>query len=59
MQGDINLFAKAGVPGFILKDAAFTVKSRVHNIMEKLVLHAGLEVAKYSYSTRDIKNIGG
>ena len=41
-----------------LRVSTFTVKSHVHNIMEKLVLHTRLEVANYSYSTRDIKNVG-
>jgi DNA-binding NarL/FixJ family response regulator len=30
--------------------AAYTVKSHVHNIMEKLALHTRLEVANYSYA---------
>jgi two-component system, NarL family, nitrate/nitrite response regulator NarL len=30
--------------------AAYTVKSHVHNIMEKLTLHTRLEVANYSYA---------
>jgi len=30
--------------------AAYTVKSHVHNIMEKLALHSRLEVANYSYA---------
>lgn len=127
LQGDINLFVKAGASGFILKDATvddflvtirkvakgvsvlppdltgslfynivehalkngkinlkgavrmtkrerevigligdglsnkeigqkllvstFTVKSHIHNIMEKLTLHTRLEVANYSYSS--------
>ncbi len=32
-----------------LRIAAYTVKSHVHNIMEKLALHTRLEVANYSY----------
>lgn len=133
LQGDINLFVKAGASGFILKDASleeflatirtvaegtnilppnlseslfsqivehalkggkiklkeavrmtkrerevigligdglsnkdigqklhvstFTVKSHIHNIMEKLALHTRLEVANYSYSTGTLKKI--
>ncbi|MGD1007608.1 MAG: response regulator transcription factor [Ignavibacteriaceae bacterium] len=37
--------------------STFTVKSHIHNIMEKLVLHTRLEVANYSYSTRNLKKI--
>jgi DNA-binding NarL/FixJ family response regulator len=33
-----------------LRIAAYTVKSHVHNIMEKLTLHTRLEVANYSYA---------
>ncbi len=40
-----------------LRVSTFTVKSHVHNIMEKLVLHTRLEVANYSYSAGDRKNI--
>lgn len=40
-----------------LRVSTFTVKSHVHNIMEKLVLHTRLEVANYSYSAEDRKNI--
>jgi DNA-binding NarL/FixJ family response regulator len=37
--------------------SAFTVKSHIHNIMEKLTLHTRLEVANYSYSTGTLKKI--
>jgi len=40
-----------------LRVSTFTVKSHVHNIMEKLVLHTRLEVANYSYSTGTLKKI--
>jgi len=33
-----------------LRVAAYTVKSHVHNIMEKLALHTRLEVANYSFT---------
>jgi DNA-binding NarL/FixJ family response regulator len=135
IQGDINLFVKAGASGFILKDATldellltirsvadganviapdlteslfthivkdalkggktklteairmtkrereiirligdglsnkeigqklvmsiFTVKSHIHNIMEKLALHTRLEVANYSYSSGTLKKVVG
>ena len=35
--------------------SAFTVKSHVRNIMEKLALHTRLEVANYSYSAGSLK----
>ena len=41
-----------------LRVSTFTVKSHVHNIMEKLVLHTRLEVANYSYSAKALKKIG-
>ncbi len=37
--------------------STFTVKSHIHNIMEKLALHTRLEVANYSYSTGTLKKI--
>jgi hypothetical protein len=37
--------------------STFTVKSHIHNIMEKLVLHTRLELANYSYSTGAMKKI--
>ncbi|MFZ0454581.1 MAG: response regulator transcription factor [Ignavibacteriaceae bacterium] len=35
----------------------FTIKSHIHNIMEKLALHTRLEVANYSYSAGTLKKI--
>ena len=35
---------------FRLHVAAYTIKSHVHNIMEKLALHTRLEVANYTYT---------
>ena len=35
----------------------FTVKSHVHNIMEKLALHTRLEIANYSYTGETLKTI--
>jgi DNA-binding NarL/FixJ family response regulator len=35
----------------------FTVKSHIHNIMEKLTLHTRLEIANYSYSAKALKKI--
>ncbi len=40
-----------------LSISTFTVKSHIHNIMEKLLLHTRLEVANYSYSNETLKKI--
>lgn len=37
--------------------SAYTVKSHIHNIMEKLALHTRLEIANYSYSDRILETI--
>ncbi|MFH0736258.1 MAG: response regulator transcription factor [bacterium] len=37
--------------------SAYTVKSHIHNIMEKLMLHTRLEVANYSYSENTLNMI--
>lgn len=37
--------------------SAFTVKSHIHNIMEKLALHTRLEIANYSYTGETLKTI--
>ena len=37
--------------------STYTVKSHIHNIMEKLALHTRLEVANYSYSNETVKSI--
>ena len=37
--------------------STFTIKSYIHNIMEKLALHTRLEVANYSYSIGALKKI--
>ena len=37
--------------------STFTVKSHIHNIMEKLALHTRLEIASYSYSNTTLKMI--
>jgi DNA-binding NarL/FixJ family response regulator len=37
--------------------STYTVKSHIHNIMEKLTLHTRLEVANYSYSAETLKTI--
>ena len=34
-----------------------TIKSHVHNIMEKLALHTRLEVANYTYTDETLKMI--
>ena len=43
--------------GHSLVISIFTVKSHIHNIMEKLALHTRLEVANYSYSSESLKKI--
>jgi DNA-binding NarL/FixJ family response regulator len=35
----------------------FTIKSHIHNIMEKLAMHTRLEVANYSYTGETLKTI--
>ncbi len=40
-----------------LRISTFTVKSHIHNIMEKLALHTRLEVANYSLSSSALKKI--
>jgi DNA-binding NarL/FixJ family response regulator len=35
----------------------FTIKSHIHNIMEKLALHTRLEIANYSYTSETLKTI--
>lgn len=40
-----------------MRISSFTVKSHLHNIMEKLTLHSRLEVANYSYSDGTLKTI--
>ena len=37
--------------------STFTVKSHIHNIMEKLALHTRLEMANYSYTDKTLKII--
>ena len=37
--------------------STFTIKSHIHNIMEKLALHTRLEVANYSYTGDTLKTI--
>jgi two-component system, NarL family, nitrate/nitrite response regulator NarL len=38
--------------GSFMKVSTFTVKSHIHNIMEKLTLHSRLELANYNYSSK-------
>ncbi len=35
----------------------YTVKSHIHNIMEKLALHTRLEIANYSYNSETLKTV--
>jgi DNA-binding NarL/FixJ family response regulator len=37
--------------------STYTVKSHIHNIMEKLALHTRLEIANYSYTDQTVKTI--
>lgn len=37
--------------------STYTIKSHIHNIMEKLALHTRLEIANYSYSTETLQTI--
>jgi DNA-binding NarL/FixJ family response regulator len=37
--------------------SVYTVKSHIHNIMEKLALHTRLEIANYSYTGETLKSI--
>jgi len=39
-----------------LRIATYTIKSHVHNIMEKLALHTRLEVANYAYTDGTLTN---
>jgi DNA-binding NarL/FixJ family response regulator len=40
-----------------IRISAYTVKSHIHNIMEKLALHTRLEIANYSYTDQTLKTI--
>lgn len=40
-----------------MRVSTYTIKSHIHNIMEKLALHTRLEIANYSYSTETLKTI--
>jgi DNA-binding NarL/FixJ family response regulator len=40
-----------------IRISTYTVKSHIHNIMEKLALHTRLEIANYSYSSDTLKRI--
>ena len=40
-----------------IRISTYTVKSHIHNIMEKLALHTRLEIANYSYSGDTLKTI--
>ena len=37
--------------------STYTIKSHIHNIMEKLALHTRLEIANYSYTDETLKTI--
>jgi DNA-binding NarL/FixJ family response regulator len=40
-----------------IRISTYTVKSHIHNIMEKLALHTRLEIANYSYSDETLNTI--
>jgi DNA-binding NarL/FixJ family response regulator len=40
-----------------IRVSIYTVKSHIHNIMEKLALHTRLEIANYSYTGETLKTI--
>lgn len=42
-----------------LRISTYTIKSHIHNIMEKLALHSRLEVANYSYTEETLKAVAG
>ena len=39
------------------RTSTYTVRSHIHNIMEKLALHTRLEIANYSYTDQTLKTI--
>ena len=40
-----------------IRVSTYTVKSHIHNIMEKLALHTRLEIANYSYTDQTLKTV--
>ena len=40
-----------------IRISTYTVKSHIHNIMEKLALHTRLEIANYSYTDQTLKTV--
>jgi DNA-binding NarL/FixJ family response regulator len=40
-----------------IRISTYTVKSHIHNIMEKLALHTRLEIANYSYTDQTLNTI--
>jgi DNA-binding NarL/FixJ family response regulator len=40
-----------------IRVSTYTVKSHIHNIMEKLALHTRLEIANYSYTGETLKTV--
>ena len=41
--------------GQTLHLSTYTVKSHVHNILEKMALHTRIQIAKYAYSNKEYK----
>jgi len=40
-----------------IRTSTYTVKSHIHNVMEKLALHTRLEIANYSFTDQTLKTI--
>jgi DNA-binding NarL/FixJ family response regulator len=40
-----------------IRTSTYTIKSHIHNIMEKLALHTRLEIANYSFTDQTLKII--
>jgi DNA-binding NarL/FixJ family response regulator len=42
--------------GQILHLSHYTVKSHVHNILEKMALHTRVQIAKYAHTSKEYKD---
>ena len=58
-EREVILFLGEGISnreiGQKIHISTYTVKSHIHNIMEKLALHTSLEIANYSYTDQTLK----